>query len=243
MTELRPSRCGRHLSDAGRHARRTRPRAPRILTRWLPKLITSRSQHAPDLWSYGDSNPRPLACHIWSVSGITSLRWHCSFRGTGQGGMLAEVVVVKMVVSRWLKRYRSLHVSVRSKCEFKPSRSDVGLHQFCPWAVSKLHSVLGNIGDKSKNVRCTTLSCVVTYQANHRIGVPHGVTAALQFSAGHPVALGTLGMCMCCHDTACLACRLIEGRVSVDAFGCKPVPISVCTVRLGPAWRSVPAPL
>jgi hypothetical protein len=24
------------------------------VSRWLPKLITSRSQHVPDLWSYGD---------------------------------------------------------------------------------------------------------------------------------------------------------------------------------------------
>ena len=34
-----------------------------VVAQWLPKLITSRSQHAPDLWSYGDSNSGPLACH------------------------------------------------------------------------------------------------------------------------------------------------------------------------------------
>ena len=34
-----------------------------VVAQWLPKLITSRSQHSPDLRSYGDSNSGPLACH------------------------------------------------------------------------------------------------------------------------------------------------------------------------------------
>ena len=34
-----------------------------VVSRWLPKLITSRPKCAPDLWSYRDSNSGPLACH------------------------------------------------------------------------------------------------------------------------------------------------------------------------------------
>jgi hypothetical protein len=62
-------------------------------------MIFLKIHMASDLWSYGDSNSGPLACHIWPDSRIPWLTWHGSICKIARSGGLSRVVVVRTVVS------------------------------------------------------------------------------------------------------------------------------------------------
>src|SRR5258708_175145 len=70
-----------------------------------------------------------------------------------------------------------------------------------------------------------TLSSIVADKANQGIGVPNGVPRSPHVAKGCGVALDFLGMRVCCHGTRRSSRRPIEGGISVDAVGCKPIPI------------------